>query len=379
MNKRQQVLNHDRLNQQKPKFSLTEIIAKAHVDTKAIIIEAPRNCGKTYAGQQLVKDYILDRKKNKFVWVREQQNEADESLDAFVTRYADLGYRSDMKRGRLLDYDGSYVGLYVGLKADGRTRSGTTFYDELQEIRTDWLIFDEYNTMNGGIKNSYMKFTQLLASVERANPNFKVILIGNRDKATNPFLHRIGLKPSTDFKKTMIETDISEYGRCEVHRIGIDDVYIYFNKNSVARYFASKDPDLDRYLNQGGFLIEGIENVLNFEKWIAPTFKPLTGIVIQGVSYVLGEFEHYDKGYQYVLSKDAVFSYKGDYIAVDIFSRLTNARSQMININASDTFGRLIFDEYANRNLFFDDFDTLEQIKLFVVSSQKNPHQITKF
>lgn len=354
-------------------FNLWEIVQNKHPDTNIILIEGPRGCGKTFGSQQLVKNDVLFKAGKRFSWIRNLQSQAEASLNSFVERFKDYGVSAKYKDGLLIDHEENIKGNYIGLRAAARVRSGINFnvnyngidsdkLDELKNIKTDYIIYDEYNEFDINFNNIYNKIVQLITTIERGNPDCLFILIGNRDSATNPFLHKLGVAPHKDFKKTKIEVVKNEFGQCEIYRLGVDDLHIYRNKRSIANFLASKDPNLNRFLIEGGFLFEGTENVLNYDVFIKPTFEPKYKLIIEGIEYFFGNFV-YENENKIALSINAAYDYDTDVVlALDNWSYL-NPKSVKTDDNTTKELVNLIFYAYKTRALYFDEFEILDNFK----------------
>lgn len=354
-------------------FNLWEIVQNKHPDTNIILIEGPRGCGKTFGSQQLVKNDVLFKPGKRFSWIRNLQSQAEASLNSFVERFKEYGVSGKYKDGLLIDHEENIKGNYIGLRAAARVRSGINFnvnyngidsdkLDELKNIKTDYIIYDEYNEFDINFNNIYNKIVQLITTIERGNPDCLFILIGNRDSATNPFLHKLGVAPHKDFKKTKIEIVKNEFGQCEIYRLGVDDIHIYRNKRSIANFLASKDPNLNRFLIEGGFLFEGTENVLNYDVFIKPTFEPKYKLIIEGVEYFFGNFV-YENENKIALSINAAYDYDTDIVlALDNWSYL-NPKSVKTDDNTTKELVNLIFYAYKTRALYFDEFEILDNFK----------------
>lgn len=361
------------LTENKWVFNLWEIVQNKHPDTNIILIEGPRGCGKTFGSQQLVKNDVLFKPGKRFSWIRNLQSQAEASLNSFVERFKDYGVSGKYKDGLLIDHEENIKGNYIGLRAAARVRSGINFnvnyngidsdkLDELKNIKTDYIIYDEYNEFDINFNNIYNKIVQLITTIERGNPDCLFILIGNRDSATNPFLHKLGVAPHKDFKKTKIEIVKNEFGQCEIYRLGVDDIHIYRNKRSIANFLASKDPNLNRFLIEGGFLFEGTENVLNYDVFIKPTFEPKYKLIIEGIEYFFGNFV-YENENKIALSINAAYDHDTDVVlALDNWSYL-NPKSVKTDDNTTKELVNLIFYAYKTRALYFDEFEILDNFK----------------
>lgn len=323
-----------------------------------ICIDAPRNNGKTTSAMELIFNE-LEQGKN-FIWIRNQTQQAEAAMLNFMQRYMDYGYEGSVKSGVIKDINSKVRGHFISLNSARRTRSGAVFNDSRLGIYTDIVIYDEFNELEQDTTDLFGKLVKTIESIQRDNPKCLLICIGNRDTPTNKITHKLGLKPNTDFAKTYKEVVNNDAGVCVVYRIGNKDFRIFRPAKSISGFLAKLDPDTARFIHDGGYLNKGLENVLNYHNWIKPTFKPLVGLIVDGKNYVLGQFNHYDKGDAWAL----VYNYEGqvEQIAFDDWSDLLNPNSARVNDGMVSTFARLIFEGYKSRQLYFDEFETLEEI-----------------
>ena len=345
----------------KPVFNMTQLVNQTlqkYPNVNMILVDAPRNNGKTTSTMELVFNEITDGRK--FIWIRNQAQQAEASMLNFLQRYGEFGFNGSVKSGVLKDGHEEVQGHFLSLNSARRTRSGAVFNDSRLGIRTDLIIYDEFNELEQDTTDLLDKLVKLVESIQRDNPACLFICIGNRDTPTNKLTHKLGLKPNTDFENTYCETIENAYGLCVVYRIGNKDYRIFRPQRSISGFLAQLSPNTRRFIHEGGYLEKGLENVLNYEKFISPTFKPLVGLIIDGKSYTLGQFEHYEKGDAWAL----VLNYYEpiNQVAFDEWSDILNPNSARITDGMVQTFARLIFEGYKSRQLYFDEFETLEEI-----------------
>lgn len=322
-------------------------------------METERNTGKTTGLLNLARHENTNGRK--FVWIRDQKQEAEAVSRQFFERFGDFGYRLENKSGTLFDPLDRTMGHFLAVNA--RTaRSGDVFNDKSLGIKTDLIIYDEYNNLEAVNTKQYQRVVQLIESVQRDNPDALLLLVGNRDTPNNPFLHKLGLKPEMDFTTTKTEFVEGKYGKALVVRVGTGEFRVFRPNKSVSAFLSERDPNLERYILGGGFLELGLENVLNYKNWIKPTFRPMVGLIINGVKYVLGDFEHYEQGQRLALCKN--YNGKIDSLALDSWSEVLDSYSARASDKSIELFSRLVFDSYKERILFFDEFETLEEFRL---------------
>lgn len=320
------------------------------------MLETERNTGKTTSA--LNACYEQNNEGRKFVWIRNQKQQAEAISRNFMDRFGEAGYTLQEKNGALFNALDMTAGHF--LSVSGRTaRSGDVFNDRRLGIKTDLIIYDEYNELESIDSKLFVKVTQLIESIQRDNPDALLVLIGNRDKPNNPFLHKLGLKPETDFSESKFQKIEGQFGKALICRIGLGEYRVFRPTKSISAFFSEFDPDLNRYINEGGYLEIGLENVLNYKNWIEPSFHPLVGIVVNGIKYILGNFVHYEQGERFALCKNARANV--DSIAFDNWSDVLDSKAAKASELTVELFTKLIFDSYKERVLYFDEFETLEE------------------
>lgn len=345
----------------KPIFNLGDIVEDTlfrYPETNMIVFDAPRNNGKTSSAMD--KAFAETKIGKRFIWIRNQQQQAEAAMTNFLERFADEGIHGSVSSGIVKNIHNEIVGHFISLNGARKTRSGAIFNDTRLGIKTDLVIYDEFNELDQDTTDLLKKLVMLIESIQRDNPDMLFICIGNRDTPTNKLTHMLGLKPNTNFKKSYTEVINNRGGQCVVYRVGINDYQIFRPSKSVSAFLSALDPDTERFIYDGGYLDKALENVLNYNNWIKPTFSPLVGLVVDGCSYVLGEFKHYDKGDMWALVKN----YRGEIeqVAFDDWSDVLTPQAGRVSEKAIVQFGQLIFEGYKSRQLYFDEFETLEEI-----------------
>lgn len=328
-----------------------------------IVIEGPRNNGKTTSAMEAVQS-DCEQGLN-FAWIRNQQQQTEAALTNFVQRFEGVGYKGAVKSGIVKDGTDRICGNFVSLNGARKTRSGVIFNDKRLDIKTDLVIYDEFNELGANLDDLLQKLVMTIASIQRDNENCLFVCIGNRDTPQNRLTHALGLKPYNDFKQTKIEVIENEFGLCVVYRIGNDDFKTFQPPRSIYGFLAALDENTSRFIHGAGYLEDGDYNVLSYRRWIAPTFRPIVRLIIGGVGYTLGQFEHYDLGSKWALCKNSPFT---DFeLALDSWSDLLVRNSVRVsNEGMLELYARLIFEGYKSRELFFDEFETIDEIKSFI-------------
>lgn len=341
----------------KPILKVSEFIELAReIEANILLLETPRNTGKSTSALELC--FLENQQGRKFAWIRNQKQQAEAISRNFMDRYSEAGYKLKEKDGALINSANETCGHF--LNVSGRiARSGDVFNDQRLGIKTDLIIYDEYNELESIETKLFERTVQLIESIQRDNPNAMLVLIGNRDKPNNPFLHKFGLKPEMDFKTSKYQQISGQFGKALICRIGIDEYRIFRPAKSISAFLSEFDSNLSRYIIDGGYLDLGLENVLNFKNWIEPTFNPLVKLAVNGIEYALGQFKHYDKGDQFALCKN--YTGELDCLAFDSWSDVLKTNAGRASTKSIELFTKLIFDGYKSRELFFDEFETLEE------------------
>ena len=350
---------------EKPRFDISTYILNRDPKVTTIIVESPRNNGKTTSGFNYINKYELAYGHN-FTWIRHLDLQAQSSANHFKQRFGDLGYQVNTMDGIVKDNKNKIRGYFIALNASRKARSGIVFNDKTLGIKTDIIFFDEYNELENKTRGSelYKKLVQLVESIQRDNPNCLLVMLGNRDTPTNPFLHKLGVKPLNDFSKTIVEHIDTGRGVVKLVRVGVDDFHIYRPKYSISATWASLDDETSDYLFAGKYFDKGLENVLNYKRFIHDSFKPCYNINVLGRNYVLGEFTHYDRPNEscYALCINA--KYDAPAICFDNWANVLSPNATFLSDGSMKQISEFILYGYKSRRLYFDEFETLEDIMM---------------
>ena len=179
------------------------------------------------------------------------------------------------------------VGFLVNLTSASKFKSA--FENDGVNIDIGYVIYDEYNEVKIR-KDIYEEFTNILATIKRNNPNFWVIMLGNKDNQNNPFLLDWGIRFKDALTEKLIIDLRDKYGVLYVEYPANSFSGINTTDNFIAK-FASANPEMNRFMNQGGFRKTSLSNIIKYEMWIEPYItKKLYNCVIRKKCYEIGVF-----------------------------------------------------------------------------------------
>ena len=135
---------------EKPRFDISTYILNRDPKVTTIIVESPRNNGKTTSGFNYINKYELAYGHN-FTWIRHLDLQAQSSANHFKQRFGDLGYQVNTMDGIVKDNKNKIRGYFIALNASRKARSGIVFNDKTLGIKTDIIFFDEYNELENKI------------------------------------------------------------------------------------------------------------------------------------------------------------------------------------------------------------------------------------
>lgn len=168
-------------------FSYNDFIKIPEVEQYFPIILAitPRNIGKSYSANKIIQEEYLAKGK-KFVKMRLTAAQAlDQAKSDEKDFLQNLGYEVDSKGTVMTVAKKEYVGKYVGLSNSANTKS-------MNFQNPDILFFEEFMLADQARKvtNKAQKLVRLLSTVQRHNPNFKIIGASNYGDDPNDELLR---------------------------------------------------------------------------------------------------------------------------------------------------------------------------------------------
>lgn len=180
------------------------------------------------------------------------------------------------------------IGFLANLTSASAFKSA--FENDGENIDIRYVIYDEFNEVKVR-DNLYEEFVNLLTTIKRNNPNFSVVMLGNKDNANNPFLVDWGIRFKEELKEKMVLDLRDQFGVLYVeYPMG------HFAGTNLADNFISKlasaNEEMDRFINKGGFRKTSFDQIVKYDTWIRPNIrKKLYNLIIRKQCYEVGLFD----------------------------------------------------------------------------------------
>lgn len=179
-----------------------------------------RNSGKTYAFKVKMVDWFLERGW-KFIWLRRQVNEAEETVKGFfdaiakdtylTNKYGEIKY---MTKGNMLYINGKVAGEVLAL-------AQSQLYKSREFADTYSIVFDEFIS-EGGTRKAYLPdeanvLNGIVLTIARHKPRFRVFMLGNSVRFNNPYMVYFKIKPFSKGirfykkKRVLVEMYLNKY------------------------------------------------------------------------------------------------------------------------------------------------------------------------
>lgn len=301
-----------------------------------------RNLGKGYSTNEYVLyDWEVNHKG--FVWMRRNKNEIDKYIKSMRSSWYMEGYV--VKDYIMYDLTRSagenIVGYFIALKTSYEFASSN--FDNINKI-----IFDEFISRSGYLKDEYTTFTDFLKTIER-DDDLLVIFNGNSITQNNPY-----------FVKFDIWADdrliVDEEKRLVVYQPKKGDYVVPIDENSSSTIFAKQDEKIYNYMFFNEYSFDDTELI-----------KKLDGKKIDWIYNMLFN----DKTYKYG-SDDEGYFYITDGLenGTPIYSLMTKDQIEKGEVNVPYDIQNFIQHwktNLINKNLFFGSFDAKDDIIEFLI------------
>lgn len=256
----------------------------------------PRNTGKTSSTLKSVLKRCVGTGRS-FCLVRTSRAELDaaqkllnlmwpERIRATMTHIW-LGHQEVKDDGTEHFVKERVIGFLANLSSASAFKSA--FENDGETIDIRFVIYDEFNEVKVR-DNLYEEFVNLLTTIKRNNPNFSVLMLGNKDNANNPFLVDWGIRFKEELKEKMVMDLRDQFGVLYVeypmgHFSGTNAMDNFISK------LASANEEMDRFINKGGFRKTTFNQIIKYNTWIKPNIiKKFYNVIIRKNCYEVGLF-----------------------------------------------------------------------------------------
>lgn len=301
-----------------------------------------RNLGKGYSTNGYVL-YDWEKNGKGFVWMRRNKNEIDMYIKSMKNSWYQEGYivkdyvMYDLTKGA----GNNIVGYFIALKTSYEFASSN--FDNIDKI-----IFDEFISRSGYLKDEYTIFTDFLKTIER-DDDLLVIFAGNSITQNNPYFVKFDIW-SND---RLIE---DKERRMLVYQPVKGDYIVPIDNESSSTIFAKQDEKIYNYM---------FFNEYSFDD--TSLIEKLEGKQIDWIYNIMLS----DKHYKFGTDNEGKF-YFGDGVAngQPVYSLLTKDQVEKGIFNVPydlENFVRVWKINLMNKNLMFGSFDAKDMIIEFLI------------
>lgn len=327
------------------------------------ILLSPRDCGKsTSMWNYVINDYwIKSNWEKQLIYTRNNTSKTDNFIHSFNNSFKDLGLKMSSNKIEKLDLntnkrvDSKTLGTVMGISVSENFKSAISDNYEL-------IFWEEFNEYDGSdildivsIKRQnqlYLNFVDTIKTYERhRDSNFRVFLLGNKVSPQNDLLLTFDIAPPIDHNKDLLYIRDVEGLKIRIV-ICADQTFsnIKNHKKTLANALATFDERTNRYINNGGWLVEPDEDVVSF-KSISEKVQPLYNIIYNQSIFEFGEIEneHY---YILNVSKESYLKNLPTY-ALDHISSLWIKNSIKYDQKDNTNLAEFLESIYKNNQLYF--------------------------
>lgn len=265
----------------------------------------------------------------------------------------------NLQAQNLSDENGT-IGYLTSLNTYANAKGGT--YNDVK-----YMIFDEFNE-DVYIENAYAKFVMLVDSFKRHRTDFKCVLLGNMINKNNWFLNAMGIRAK--WKSDEDEIFYIKEIKVKVVIIGRKT----FERLSIARKdinaLASMDAASHAFYNEREFLNDESDSVVNFIRWVKPSFTPIYTFRYGEFKYIFGKYIE-ENGNLYFFT-DRITSFYTPFIknlpefGFDLLGNVGSKKTQVLSEEELKQFQEQFFVICKQERLRFGSFDALEDLKRFI-------------
>lgn len=301
-----------------------------------------RNLGKGYsANSYILEDWETNGKG--FVWMRRNKNEIDMYIKSMRNSWYNEGYvvkdyvMYDLTKGA----GGNIVGYFIALKTSYEFASSN--FDNINKI-----VFDEFISRSGYLKDEYTTFTDFLKTIER-DDDLLVIFNGNSLTQNNPYFVKFDIwsndRQVEDKERRML-----------IYQPVKGDYIVPIDEESSSTIFAKQDEKIYNYM---------FFNEYSFDD--TSLIKKLDGVAIDWIYNIM----LLDKHYKYGIGKNGEFYFdEGVANGKPVYSLLTKDQVEKGNINVPYDIKNFVAgwkNSLVNKKLMFGSFEAKDDIIEFLV------------
>lgn len=306
-----------------------------------------RNLGKGYSSNNYVlRDWEVNGKG--FVWMRRNKNELDKYIKSMRAEWYTEGYivkdyiMYDATKGA----GDNIVGYFIALKTSYEFASAN--FDNINK-----LIFDEFISRNGYLKEEYQIFADFIKTIER-DDDLVIIFNGNSITQNNPYLVKFAIW-GTD--REVEDTE----NRMYVYQPVKGDYVVPIDEDSTSYIFAKQDEKILNYMLFNEYSFDDTELIKDISKIKIEWIFNLQ-LNKKQFKYGIGEDNkwYFDDGFA-----DGVIVYSLT-TKDSVEDGLINAPYDLVN------FVRQWTTHLKNKNCFFGSFDAKDFIIEFLIRIEGN-------
>lgn len=301
-----------------------------------------RNLGKGHSGDDyILADWEINHKG--FVWMRRNKNEIDKYIKSMKSKWYLEGYVvKDYVMYDLTKKAGNnIVGYFIALKTSYEFASAN--FNNINKI-----IFDEFISRSGYLKDEYTIFTDFLKTIER-DDDLLVVFNGNSITQNNPYFVMFDIWEND---RLIVDND----RRMLVYQPKRGDYIVPIDDNSSSTIFAKQDEKIYNYM---------FFNEYSFDD--TTLIGKLDGVEIDWIYNVMFN----NKTFKYGTGESGKFYFE-DGIAngKPVYSLMTKDQVEKGEINVPYDIQNFIQHwktNLINKNLIFGSFDSKDEIIEFLV------------
>lgn len=337
-------------------------------DTFAVIINAPRDVGKSFGTWDWVEKniWIPSNYRLKIAYARTNLTKLDKVREGFNAAYKNKYY---MSRNAIfkIEYDEEgfevnrknwpLIGTIIGV-ANAANYKSNWYKDHVG------IFWDEYNEL--AARGLWKDWLNVWLSAKRKTEPFFAILVGNKDDPDNDILVKleIDLPEKDDGNDKIIKPDVKDTWFIDISIKTFDK--LDFNYDSIINSWATKDDATNRYLNEGGYLKQRDKDIILYKHVVAnKNHKIKMNLVYKDYIFEYGTFD--DKSYIHQIES---LNTSIPSIALDNLGYILNSKSKkLLDNDFYLEFAKSLKYKIRKNKLYFTTYDAKDILLQYIVLS----------
>lgn len=336
-------------------------------DVFAIIMNGPRNIGKSYGIWKWIEDniWIPSNYTKTIAYMRTNLTKLKKVRDTFNAAYQDKYYMSENAIYKIeLDEDGNKTN-----KKNWRLIGNVMGVANAENYRSAWfqncagIFWDEYNEETA--RGLWANWINLWKTVKRMNAPFFTLLAGNKNDPDNDILVHleVDLQANDDGEDLFLKLAPRNTFFIDISMGTFNQ--LSENYDSIINDWAKCEEATNRFLNEGGYLTQRAHDIMLYKHIISDeNFKVERNITYNEFVFEMGSFGDNNTYFKQIDIENPNYP----TLAFDNMGYIAHRRAErLLDDDFYVEFVRMLKYKSKNHKLFFTTYDAKEILLKYIV------------